>query len=58
MDKIIDEVKKREGNRMKPNKVNIVCYADDTLLVVDNEDDLQRQLHTRSPKGVKWKAEA
>lgn len=44
MDEIIHEVKKQEGYRMGAHKITIICYADDAILIADNEDDLQRQL--------------
>lgn len=33
------------GYRMGRNKINIICYADDAVLIAETEDDLQRQLH-------------
>lgn len=54
MDQIIYEVKKREGYRMGPHKINIVCYADDAVLVASNEDDLQRQLHSFNTRAQEY----
>ena len=46
MDKIIEAVRDtRIGYRMGYNKISIICYADDAVLVAEDEDDLQRLLH-------------
>lgn len=44
MNKIIDAVKKRNGYKIDNKNLTILCYADDAVLIADNEDDLQRQL--------------
>lgn len=46
MDRIIDDVKKVCGGyRMGLRSIKILCYADDVILIADNEDDLQRLLY-------------
>lgn len=30
---------------MGQNKISLICYADDAVLIAEIEDDLQRQLH-------------
>lgn len=40
MDEIIERVRKRRGYRMGGKEIQIICYADDAMLVVENEDDL------------------
>ena len=46
MDEIIDEVKNAgRGYSMGRNSIKIVCYADDAVLVAEDEDDLQRMLY-------------
>lgn len=45
MDRIIDKTKiTNAGYRLGNRKVNILCYADDALLMAENEDELQRLL--------------
>lgn len=39
MNKIILRVKIQEGFRMDTKKINIVCYADDVLLITENDND-------------------
>lgn len=46
MDRIINDVKKVCGGyRMGLRSIKILCYADDVILIADNEDDLQRLLY-------------
>lgn len=46
MDKIIEEVAAMGlGYRMGRNKISIICYADDAVIIAETENDLQRQLH-------------
>lgn len=45
MNKIIESVKFMEGYKLGNHNFNIVCYADDAVLIADNEDNLQRTLH-------------
>lgn len=45
MDKIIDSIRTKPGYRIGRQNINIVCYADDAVLVADSEDNLQRLLH-------------
>lgn len=44
MDKIIENMKPMTGYKLTKYNVNIVCYADDTLLIADIENNLQRLL--------------
>lgn len=45
MDQVIKTVKNTGlGYRMGMHKVNILCYADDAVLIAESEDDLQRML--------------
>ena len=45
MDQIIQQVKNKNlGYQMHNTKFNILCYADDAVLMADNENDLQRLL--------------
>lgn len=45
MDKLIEAVRPKRGYRLGNRNVNIVCYADDAVLIADSEDGLQRLLH-------------
>lgn len=45
MNRIIDAVKQHAGCYVNNKIIYILCYADDTVLIADNEDDLQRLLH-------------
>lgn len=45
MDKIIQNVKCLPGYQMGNKNFNIVCYADDAVLIARTEDELQRLLH-------------
>lgn len=45
MTKLIDSTKILKEYRLNNNKINIICYADDALLIADTEDNLQRLLH-------------
>ena len=45
MDEIIKKVSKLRGYKMGEKKINILCYADDAVLVAEDENDLQRLLH-------------
>lgn len=47
MDKIIQNVKNTSsGYRLGSKEIQIVCYADDAMIVAENEDNVQRLLHT------------
>jgi len=46
MDKIVGDLPKRAGYKTGNTYFNVVCYADDTVLIADSEDDLQRLLHS------------
>lgn len=55
MDTIIEEVRSAGyGFRMDKGVISIVCYADDALLVADNEDDLQRLLYRFHLTSIKY----
>lgn len=45
MDEIIKQVRRLRGYRMGNRNITILCYADDAVLVAENEDDLQRLLY-------------
>lgn len=46
MDEIVNEVKQAgRGYRMGDRGVKIICYADDAVIVSEDEDDLQRLLY-------------
>ena len=45
MDEIIKAVRVLRGYKMGDRNVNILCYADDAVLLAESEDDLQRLLH-------------
>ena len=45
MDKFIDSTKAISGYKMNTRQIRIVCYADDAVLIADQEDNLQRLLH-------------
>lgn len=44
MDKIIDHIPKHLGYKMGETPIPIVCYADDAVLMAENEEDLQALL--------------
>jgi hypothetical protein len=44
MDKIITNLPKELGYRMGNNPINIICYADDAVLIADNTENLQTLL--------------
>lgn len=46
MNKLIDAVRFKRGYRLGNSNINIICYADDAVLVASSEDDLQRMLHS------------
>ncbi|XP_055389323.1 uncharacterized protein LOC129618543 [Condylostylus longicornis] len=46
MEKIISEVKNAgRGYRTSKGEIKIICYADDAVLISENEDELQKLLH-------------
>lgn len=55
-DVIIDEFTKkvREKKRytMWDKESQILCYADDTIMIVENEDDFQRQVEQFGGKSI------
>ena len=46
MDEIVKKVKPMRGYRMDGGEVNILCFANDALLIASNNDDLQRMVNT------------
>jgi hypothetical protein len=44
MDGLIKSVSNNKGFKMGDSEIKIICYADDAVLLSDNEDDLQRML--------------
>ena len=46
MNEIIKEVRTKDGYKMGRKDLNIIRYADDVVLMADNEDDLQRLLYS------------
>ena len=54
MNKIIKDLKGLQGYSLGDENVNIVCYADDATLVVDNKDDLQQLLYRFSQSCAKY----
>lgn len=46
MDQIIENFKKvNVGYMMRNRTIKVLCYADDAILIAENEDDLQRLLY-------------
>jgi hypothetical protein len=45
MNEIIKDIKNKKGYRMENKEINIICYADDAVLIADNDDNLQRLLY-------------
>lgn len=45
MNRIISAVKDKAGRAVANKNVNIICYANDAVLIANNENDLQRLLH-------------
>jgi len=45
MDKIIEAVKRKPGYQLGSLNIQIVCYADDAVLIADSEDKLQELLN-------------
>lgn len=46
MDEIIRQVRRKRGYGMEDRKIKILYYADDAVLMVEKEDDLQKLLYT------------
>lgn len=40
MDKLIDNVKTTKGYKMGKKNLNILCYAEEAVLIVDTENNL------------------
>lgn len=46
MDEILEKIKTvGRGYKMGTREIKLICYADDVVLIADNEDDLQRMLY-------------
>jgi hypothetical protein len=45
LDKIIESVKRKPGYKLGCLNIQIVCYADDAVLIDDSEDKLQELLN-------------
>jgi hypothetical protein len=45
MNKIIKDVRYKEGYKIGDKELNVTCYADDAVLIADSENSLQRLLH-------------
>ncbi|GJQ71116.1 hypothetical protein Trydic_g1021 [Trypoxylus dichotomus] len=45
MDKVIAKLPKPAGYKMGNTYFDAVCYANDTVVIADSEDNLQRSLH-------------
>jgi hypothetical protein len=41
MDEVIKSMPNNKGFKMGDSEIKIICYADDAVLLSDNEDDLQ-----------------
>lgn len=54
MDKLIRAVRPRRGYTLRNRNINIICYADDAVLIADSEDELQRILHTFNMTAKKY----
>lgn len=48
-----EEKKRTQNERYRNREIKIVCYADDTVLVVENEDELKRFLREFKINGKK-----
>lgn len=55
MDEIIKQIHKLKGYKMGDRGVKILCYADDAVLIVENEDDLQRLVHRFNTTAKKFR---
>jgi hypothetical protein len=44
INEIIKSIKRMRGYRMGESMINLVVYADDIVLIAENEDDLQRMI--------------
>lgn len=55
MDEVIGDVTASDnGYRIGNQQIKIVCYADDAVLISENEDGLQRLLHSFQLSARKW----
>ena len=46
MDEIIKKVRLNNGYHLGETEIKILCYADDAVIIVEEENDLQRLLYT------------
>ena len=53
MDKIIDQIPKELGYKIGETSIPILCYADDAVLIAENEDDLQALLDRFNTNSVR-----
>lgn len=44
MDEILKKMRNMDGYKMDNRNIVVLCYADDVVLIAENEDDLQRLL--------------
>ena len=45
MNKLVESIQPLHGYKMNNQNINILCYADDAILIADSEDNLQRLLY-------------
>ena len=46
MNEIIKKVRLSNGYHLGDTEIKILCYADDAVIIAEDENDLQRLLHT------------
>jgi hypothetical protein len=44
MNEITKYIKRKHGYKLGTRKINIFCYADNTVFIIDNGNNLQRIL--------------
>lgn len=54
MDRMISALQGKFLYRVGDRNTNIICYADDAVLLTDTEDNLQRLLHQYNITGKKY----
>lgn len=54
---MIVAVRNKPSYRMGNKMVNIICYADEAVLIANNEDNLQRILHQFHKKAKEYNME-
>ena len=50
VDRILESLPRTAGYKMENTFFNVICYADDAVLIADSEDNLQRLLHAFNTK--------